>query len=185
MRGLAARGGFIAYPRHELGRKLELIARLISGRFGTRLFYVTHDGYDTHARQGPTHAALLGELSGALTAFQRDLASSDCDGSVAVLVFSEFGRRVEENASKGTDHGAGAPVLVLGSGVRGGMHGRAPNLARLVDGDVPVDVDFRSIYAALERDWLGLAASGLGATRPAPGTRGGSEAIEPLAGLFA
>lgn len=170
MQGLASRADSVAYPTHELARKLRLVARLLGGGFGTRVYYVTHDGYDTHARQAPAHAALLSELSGALHAFQRDLAAMGRDREVLVLVFSEFGRRVEENGSRGTDHGAGAPVFLVGSGVRGGMHGVAPDLSRLVDGDLRVDVDFRSIYAAIERHWFGVESH---------------HGVAPMANLFA
>jgi uncharacterized protein (DUF1501 family) len=157
MQQLAEAGAAAEYPSHELAQKLRLVARLVTGGFGTRVYYLQHDGYDTHARQAPAHAALLGELSGALSAFQRDLAQHGESEHVLVLVFSEFGRRVEENGSKGTDHGAGAPLFLLGGRVRGGMHGTAPDLARLVDGDVPHGTDFRAIYASIESEWFGLA----------------------------
>ena len=98
-------------------------------------------------------------LSGALTAFQRDLEASGVDETVATLVFSEFGRRVRQNASGGTDHGRGAPVFLLGGRVRGGLHGVRPDLDDLVDGDVPATTDFRSVYRTIERSWMGLAGS--------------------------
>src|SRR5262245_6277251 len=149
-----------AYPGFELARRLRLIARLSAADLGTRLYHVALGGFDTHARQAPAHAALLRELSQSLGAFERDLEARGASGRVLVLVFSEFGRRVEENASKGTDHGAGAPVLLVGGGVRGGTYGTAPDLTRLVEGDVPGTTDFRRIYATLEGRWLGLAPSG-------------------------
>ncbi len=164
MEELAARSSPVEYPGTGLARKLELVARLVSGGFGTRVFQVSLGGFDTHSRQAAVHDALLGEVSGALTAFQRDLEHQGVDDRVATLVFSEFGRRAQENASRGTDHGAGAPAFVIGAGVRGGLHGELPRLDRLVDGDVPGTTDFRSIYTALERDWMGLAPStGVGA----------------------
>lgn len=144
------------YPAHALARKLRLVAKLVAGGFGTRLFHVEIGGFDTHARQAPIHAARLGEVSTALAAFQADLSERGVAGDVATLVFSEFGRRVAENGSRGTDHGAAGPVLVVGRGVRGGTFGAPPDLGGLVDGDVPFDVDFRSVYTALEGPWMGL-----------------------------
>ena len=159
MAELASQPAAVEYPPSELARRLELIARLIAGGFGTRLFHVALEGFDTHARQAPVHAALLQELADALAAFQRDLAERGAAERVATLVFSEFGRRVEENGSKGTDHGAAAPVLLAGASVRGGMHGSAPDLGRLVDGDVAFSTDFRSVYRTLESEWMGLAST--------------------------
>jgi uncharacterized protein (DUF1501 family) len=147
------------YPDLELARKLRLVAGLIAGGLDTRLFLVTLGGFDTHARQAATHAALLEELARSLAAFQRDLATSSDDARVLTLVFSEFGRRAAENGSRGTDHGAAAPVFLLGSPGRGGLRGSAPDLGRLLDGDVGYTTDFRSLYAAIERDWMGLATS--------------------------
>jgi uncharacterized protein (DUF1501 family) len=132
---------------------------LIDADFGTRLFHVELGGFDTHSRQAPVHAALLRELSGALAAFQADLAANSADSRVLTFVFSEFARRVEENGSKGTDHGAAAPVLLLGSSARAGMHGTPPNLSNLVDGDVPFTTDLRALYATLESSWLGARAA--------------------------
>ena len=147
------------YPGHDLGRRLRLVARLITGGFGTRIFQVALGGFDTHSAQRGTHAGLLSQLATALFAFQRDLEHHGAHERVATLVFSEFGRRVQENGSRGTDHGAGAPVFLVGGSVRGGLHGAPPDLARLEQGDVPYSTDFRSIYACLERDWMGLAPS--------------------------
>ena len=159
MASVVGRHDGAGYPSHELGRKLQLVARLIKGNFGTRLFYLTLGGFDTHARQAEAHAALLGELSSGLGAFQRDLDGSGTADRVVTLVFSEFGRRVAENGSRGTDHGAAAPVLLLGAPVRAGLHGSAPDLGRLEQGDVPYACDLRSVYATLEADWMGVPAS--------------------------
>jgi uncharacterized protein (DUF1501 family) len=146
------------YPDLGLARRLRLVARLVAGGFDTRLFLVTLGGFDTHARQAAQHAALLDELARSLGAFQRDLASSDADARVLTLVFSEFGRRAAENASRGTDHGAAAPVLLLGGPGRG-LKGAPPDLARLSEGDVAHTTDFRALYTAIERDWMGLEPS--------------------------
>jgi uncharacterized protein (DUF1501 family) len=116
-------------------------------------------GYDTHAAQLPRHFELLAELSGALAAFLDDLAAAGLADRVLVLGFSEFGRRVAENGSAGTDHGTAAPVLLAGSGVQAGLVGTYPSLTDLEDGDLKSNIDFRRIYATLLEDWLGLPAA--------------------------
>lgn len=157
MEALVRTNGPSAYPNHPLAQRLALCAQLVAGGFGTRVFGLELGGFDTHARQGPSHAALLRELGESLAAFQRDLHAKGVAKHVVTLVFSEFGRRVDENASKGTDHGAAGPVLVMGAGLRGGLHGPRPNLEPLADGgDLAYGVDFRSIYASVEADWLRL-----------------------------
>ena len=156
LEAVVARPSGAPYPEHELARKLRLVARLIAGGFDTRLFHLSLDGFDTHARQAALHAALLGELDASLAAFQRDLEASGHAGRVVTFVHSEFGRRVEENASRGTDHGAAAPVFLVGGAFARGVFGTPPALEVLVDGDVPATTDFRALYTALERDWLGL-----------------------------
>jgi len=147
------------YPDLDLARKLRLIAKLVAGGFDTRIFLVTLGGFDTHARQAALHAALLEELARSLHAFQRDLAASGAGERVLTLVFSEFGRRAAENASRGTDHGAAAPVFLLGGPGNGGLLGSGPDLDRLSDGDVGFTTDFRALYTTIERDWMGLEPS--------------------------
>ena len=147
------------YPATSLAKRLRVVARLIKGGLGTRVFYTTQSsgaGYDTHYSQLPTHAALLGELAGALRAFLDDLAASKLAERVVVLCFSEFGRRVAENASQGTDHGTAGPVFVAGPRVKAGLVGEAPRLLDLEQGDLKMTVDFRRVYAGVLRDWLGL-----------------------------
>lgn len=148
------------YPDLGLARKLRLVARLLAGGFGTRIFLVSLGGFDTHARQAALHAALLEQLARSLAAFEADLRALGQEERVATLVFSEFGRRAEENASRGTDHGSAAPVLLLGGPARGGLVGTAPDLERLVDGDVPFTTDFRALYACLAQSWMGLRSAG-------------------------
>lgn len=147
------------YPDLTLARKLRLVAKLVAGGFDTRLFLVTLGGFDTHARQAALHAALLEELARSLSAFQHDLRTCGAGERVLTLVFSEFGRRAEENASRGTDHGAAAPVFLLGGPGRGGLLGSPPDLERLSDGDVGHTTDFRALYTTIERDWMGLEPS--------------------------
>jgi uncharacterized protein (DUF1501 family) len=159
----------VVYPETELARRLGLVARVLKGGLGTRVFYTTQagtgptpGGYDTHARQLPTHALLLGELGGALRAFLDDLAAAKIADRVAVLVFSEFGRRVAENGSDGsagTDHGTAGPVFLAGPGVRAGLVGEAPRLLDLdPNGNLKAGIDFRRVYATVLEDWLGLPA---------------------------
>jgi uncharacterized protein (DUF1501 family) len=146
------------YPATRLAGGLEQISRLIKAGIGARFYYAIQGGYDTHAGQILTHARLLGELSGALGAFLDDLTTARLAERVAVLCFSEFGRRVADNGSSGTDHGTAGPVLLAGAGVRPGLLGRTPSLTDLEDGDLKVGIDFRRVYAAVLEGWLGLPA---------------------------
>jgi len=158
------------YPKSEPARRLGLTARLIKAGLGTRVYYLEQGGYDTHGQQLPRHARLLEELSASLKAFFDDLAASRLADRVLVLVFSEFGRRVAENGSLGTDHGTAGPVFLAGPCVRSGLHGAYPSLTDLADGDLKMAVDFRRIYATLLEDWLGLASKEAlgGAFEPLP-----------------
>jgi uncharacterized protein (DUF1501 family) len=146
------------YPETALAKRLALIARLLKGGFSSRVFYTVQAGYDTHAGQLPTHYGLLAELSGALKAFLDDLSASGLAERVLVLGFSEFGRRVAENGSSGTDHGTAGPVFLAGPVVRPGLIGPHPSLSDLEDGDLRMAVDFRRVYAAILQDWLGLSS---------------------------
>lgn len=148
--------GSSEYPNTDLGNQLSFSARAIAAGAAPPVLYLTQGGYDTHARQDATHGDLLAQLSSALGAFRRDLAGRGQWDNVLVFVFSEFGRRVQENRSRGTDHGAAAPVLLLSAGVVPGLHGSAPDLTKLVDGDLSHEVDFRRIYATLLDRWLGV-----------------------------
>jgi len=143
-----------------LAGQLRLVGRLIKADFGARVYYVEHgDGgqsYDTHSGQLLHHERMLDELSGALGAFQSDLEGSGLADRAAVLVFSEFGRRVAENAAHGTDHGTAAPVFLIGGAIRGGLVGTTPSLTDLEEGDLKTQFDFRRVYAAVLEHWLGL-----------------------------
>jgi len=142
------------YPDSALARNLNLTAQLAVAGFGTRLVHVTLGGFDTHARQLPTQAGLLRLIDSALDAFLTDVDKHGLGDRVAVMVHSEFGRRVAENASQGTDHGTAGPVFTFGGGLRGGTHGPVPDLEKLDRGDLIATADFRSVYADLLR-WLG------------------------------
>jgi len=145
----------VAYPGFELAQKLKQIAQLIDAGLSTRVYYVSLDGFDTHSDQAGAHAGLLSQLAGSLAAFAEDLQSHGHLDRVVTLCFSEFGRRVEENASRGTDHGAAAPVFLVGSQVKPGLIGKHPPLSDLADGDVKFHTDFRCVYATLLTQWLG------------------------------
>lgn len=144
----------VTYPGSNLANSLNLVARLIGGGMPTRVYYVSQGGYDTHGNQPSSHARLLGDLDGAVGAFTADLKAQGNFGRVVLMTFSEFGRRVAENASGGTDHGAAAPLFVVGGGVKAGLYGQAPSLTDLHDGDLMHNVDFRSVYATVLENWL-------------------------------
>jgi uncharacterized protein (DUF1501 family) len=148
------------YPGTALAGHLRLVARLLKTGFGSRVFYTAQSrfGYDTHYAQLIPHFNLLAELCGAIRAFLDDLAAAKLADRVAVLAFSEFGRRVAENCSQGTDHGTAGPVLLAGSRVRSGLVGTTPSLTDLQDGDLKAGLDFRQVYATVLEDWLGLPA---------------------------
>jgi uncharacterized protein (DUF1501 family) len=148
------------YPDTELANRLKLVARLIKGGFDSRVFYTSQGGYDTHAQQSGAHFGVLGELSGALKAFLDDMSGSKLADRVLVFCFSEFGRRVLENGSGGTDHGAAGPVFLAGPAVKPGLLGRYPSLTDLDNGDLKMTVDFRRVYATVLKNWLGFPADG-------------------------
>jgi len=165
-----ARDGHASYPESDLARRLRLTARLIKAGLGTRVYYLEHGEYDTHGHQLARHAPLLEDLSASLKAFLDDLAASRLADRVAVMVFSEFGRRVEENGSMGTDHGTAGPVFLAGPCVRPGLVGDYPSLTDLQDGDLKMAVDFRRVYATVLTGWLGLPSEDAlgGAFEPLP-----------------
>jgi uncharacterized protein (DUF1501 family) len=146
-------------PSEGLRGRLSLIAQLLKFGARARVFYTQQSGYDTHANQLQTHARLLFELSAALKSFHDDLAASGLADRVLVLCFSEFGRRVAENDSAGTDHGTAAPVFLVGKHVRAGLVGKTPSLVDLQEGDVKMAIDFRRVYAAILQDWLAFPAA--------------------------
>lgn len=144
------------YPDTALGRKLQLLARVLVAGFGTRVFHLSMGGFDTHASQLRTHAGLLQQLSAGLGALVDDLAAQKALDRCVILVHSEFGRRVAENQSRGTDHGAAGPVFVLGSGLKRKLVGEHPSLAELDQGDLRQTCDFRRVYGEILR-WMGVA----------------------------
>jgi uncharacterized protein (DUF1501 family) len=147
------------YPASPFANRLRLCAQLIDAGLGTRIFYVSLDGFDTHAAQGGAagaHARLLRQLSDAISAFYRDMEERGHKDRLCVMTFSEFGRRVIENGSKGTDHGSGAPMFLYGGKVKAGLVGEHPSLSKLENGNLVHAIDFRRIYAAVLDRWLGI-----------------------------
>jgi uncharacterized protein (DUF1501 family) len=144
-----------------LQQKFQLIAGLIAKNFGTRIFYLSLDGFDTHADQGPAHQRLLAELATGIGEFFRELKETGEADRVRLMTFSEFGRRVNENGSRGTDHGAASCMFVAGPSVKGGVVGKHPSLADLDAGDIKFHTDFRRVYATLLDDWLGADSKGV------------------------
>jgi uncharacterized protein (DUF1501 family) len=144
----------VSYPKNQLSGSLSLIARLIAGGLPTRVYYASQGGYDTHAGQVHTHKRLLNDFGTALSAFCDDLKRKGIFDRVAVMTFSEFGRRVTENANGGTDHGTAAPLFVCGGTVKPGLYGKGPVLDRLDAGDLLYSVDFRSVYSTVLLNWM-------------------------------
>lgn len=157
IRRAVAQRPLVQYPGGDLSRQLQMVASMIRAGLKTRVYYVTMGGFDTHAGQGGEqgrHAQLLREFSGALRAFYNDLKSQGNDGRVLTLSFSEFGRRVGQNASGGTDHGTAAPMFLAGPMVRAGLLGTYPSLTDLDDGDLKFTTDFRAVYGGVLQGWL-------------------------------
>src|SRR5439155_20770137 len=141
------------YPG-ALGQNLRLIAQLISGELGTKLFYCQTGGFDTHANQLSQHERLLNNVAASIQSFYKDMKAKGYGDKVTVMCFSEFGRRMAQNNSAGTDHGAAAPMFVVGGQVKGGLYGSYPSLTDLGDGDLKYTTDFRAVYATLLDKWL-------------------------------
>ncbi len=141
---------------------LDRVAALIAAGFGTRIFYVYYprNAFDTHVYQADTHARLLTYVSDHIAAFMADMKRLGRADDVTMMVFSEFGRRVGENANLGTDHGTAGPVFVIGAPVHGGMYGEMPSLTDLDDGNMRYTTDFRRVYTTLITQWMGQADAG-------------------------
>jgi uncharacterized protein (DUF1501 family) len=146
----------VAYGSTPMALDLKKVAALIKAGFPTRVYYVSLSGFDTHASQVSGRSYLLRGLGEGLHAFQDDLKHMGRQNDVAMMMFSEFGRRVEENASGGTDHGTAGPMFVIGKGVKPGLYGKHPSLKDLdSNGDLQMTTDFRRVYATMISEWMG------------------------------
>lgn len=149
------------YPTNGFGNSMKLIAQLVLADVGTSIFYVSLGGFDTHSNQLTAQASLLTTLDQAVEGFMTDMELAGRLGDVTLMTFSEFGRRVQENGSTGTDHGVAAPMFVMGGGVSGGLHGTYPSLTDLTSGDLKMQVDFRRVYASVLEQWLNVPSNGI------------------------
>jgi uncharacterized protein (DUF1501 family) len=149
------------YPATPIGRSLALAAQVIGSKLGTRVLYVQLGSFDTHTTQKGTQDRLLADFADSMSAFYADLAAHGDDKRVLTMTFSEFGRRVAENGSRGTDHGSAAPVFLIGGGTKGGLYGRQPSLDDLDNGNLRFTTDFRSIYATVLEKWLQRPSSAI------------------------
>jgi uncharacterized protein (DUF1501 family) len=156
----------VTYPNNGFAQALQAVAGAMNKQIGTKVFWVQTGGYDTHAQQGTNAGAyvnLMNTLDGGLKAFHDDLSNQGLLNNTLILIYTEFGRRISENGSAGTDHGAGGNMMVLGGLVRGGLYGTAPNLSmdpanptlENNNGDVRFQTDFRAVYAKILDNWLG------------------------------
>ncbi len=150
----AYKGG-VDYPSNSFAYSMKLIAQLIAGKLPTKVYYANLSGFDTHAAQKGAHERLLHQFAEGVAAFYKDLEAQGNADRVVTLAFSEFGRRVAENGSAGTDHGTAAPMFVFGKALKGGLYGTYPSLTDLDQGDLKHAIDFRSVYATVLDKWLG------------------------------
>ncbi|HMF07948.1 MAG TPA: DUF1501 domain-containing protein, partial [Thermoanaerobaculia bacterium] len=163
--------GYVAggtYPSGSLGAGLQLIAQIIHADLGTRILYITYGGFDNHAGEDKDHDPLVQTVSDGIKALFDDLDAHGKSHDVLLMTWSEFGRRVQDNASNGTDHGTAAPHFVVGDAVNSGIYGIAPSLTSLdANGNLLIENDFRSYYGTVLSDWLGADAGAiLGASWP-------------------
>jgi uncharacterized protein (DUF1501 family) len=145
------------YPRGGYGEGLRTIAAMIRGGLPTRVYYVSLGGFDTHANQAGRHDGLMQQFAQGVSAFWKDMKDQKNEQRVTMMCFSEFGRRVQQNASQGTDHGAAAPMFLVGPSIekKAGLVGNHPSLTKLDQGDLIYNIDFRNVYATVLQDWLG------------------------------
>ena len=147
----------IAYPKNDFSNRLKLAAQVVSSSLKPTIVYLQIGGFDTHAYQKNTQASLLKTVSDGISAFYQDMDSKDKSDDTLIMTFSEFGRRVHENGSQGTDHGTAEPMFLVGGRVSGGLYGQYPDLSSLdSNGDLVHTVDFRQVYASVLQDWLGI-----------------------------
>jgi len=149
----------VEYPKTPFAQGLNLIAGVVNANVGTKVFYISLGSFDTHVAQRTRQDQLLAQFAGGIAAFYQDLAAHKSDGDVLTMTFSEFGRRVQENANRGTDHGTAAPMFLIGGNVKGGIIGDHPSLTDLDYGNLKWHTDFRSVYATVLEKWLGIGSA--------------------------
>ena len=150
----------VEYADNSIGKSLRDVVRVHTAGLGTRIFYTSHGGYDTHSYQHPIQPDLLGELSGAIMDFFQDLRAHNASEEVALMIFTEFGRRIRDNGS-GTDHGSGGGAFIIGERVKGGLYSEYPSLEpeRWLNGeDLAHTIDFRGVYGTVLEQWLEVDA---------------------------
>lgn len=152
----------VTYPMNAFGKDLKTIAELITADTDTKIYYVSLGGFDTHANQKNQQERLLQAYADGMKAFVEDLQQNGLFSDVLIMTFSEFGRRVEQNASNGTDHGTANNLFLIGGKLqKPGFFNGAPNLTNLDEGDLKYDIDFRNIYASVLNNWLDADAAGV------------------------
>lgn len=151
----------ISYPKTQLGKNLEWMARLIKGNLNSKVYYTSQNGYDTHDNQLAIHKNKLTELNDAIFSFYSELKQANLLQQVTIVVFSEFGRRVKDNGN-GTDHGTAAPMFIIGGNNKNTIHGQNPNLENLDEGDLKHEIDFRSVYASILKNKLEFNPNSIG-----------------------
>ena len=161
IRAAVSKEPLLRYPDGKLAQQLQLISSMIRADLPTRVYYASLGGFDTHANQLSSHANLMRQLGDALNTFQKDLVKQGNSGKVVTMVFSEFGRRVAQNGSGGTDHGTAAPMFLLGDNVQNGLLGKHPSLTHLDQGDLKFNTDFREVYTSVLEDWMGANAQAI------------------------
>jgi uncharacterized protein (DUF1501 family) len=145
------------YPDNDLAKQLAIVAKLIKGQLGTKVYMVYIDGFDTHANQNDSHPRLMSNIANSVSAFYQDLEKQGYDDKVLGMTFSEFGRTIYENGSQGTDHGTGAPMMLFGKGLGKEVIGNAPDLINTDQyGDPYFGTDFRDIYGTVLQNWFGM-----------------------------
>ncbi len=157
--GLAGNRTFqVEFPKHAFGNAVKTAAQVVANKSGVAVVRITHNGFDTHSGQAGTQQRLLKELAEGLFAFKEAMVELNRWNDTLIMTYGEFGRRAQENASLGTDHGTANAQFVLGGRVAGGLHGEAPDLQRLESGNLRYSVDFRSLYATAIEKWWGVAS---------------------------
>jgi len=141
---------------NDLTSDLKKVSAMIAADLPTRIYYVSMGGFDTHAAQAGAHQTLMIYMSDAIRGFMEDIKRIGRADDVSMMVFTEFGRRVSENASGGTDHGTATPMYIIGENVKGGFYGEHPSLTDLDDGNLKLTTDFRSVYGTMLTEWMGF-----------------------------